>query len=647
MMQLMTSGGIKAGGRQSMTRGLNDRTALTGAGTPAPAPAKPAVSSRRRTIMNFTFVFLLGLLAARLPATIAQVNAMAGGKADFEDPVLDVYRLLMGYAVKAPEQDKLQQGAIDGMLKSLDDDYAEYIPAQDEKEFEKQMTGAFVGIGCQIEIRDGWLTVVSPLEDSPALAAGIIANDRIAKIENESTFGLSSDECIKRLTGEPGTPVNIVIQREGAEIPMTIIRAKIVSKSVRGLNRIPEAHAQEPAATEPSASTNSRWNYLLDPDKKIAYIRMSQFTPTSPAEFRDAIGEARQSAGGEISGLIFDLRNNPGGYMDAALDIADMFIDKGKLMSIKGRDGKNETVFNAKSRGPHYTFPVVVLINQNSASASEIVSGALQDHDRAVVIGTRSFGKGLVQTVHHLPHDPDAQVKFTTQKYYLPSGRLIQRENDSTVWGVDPTPGFFIPMTDKEQIDLLLLRRDWDIIRTNGMKTREGETPAPPLADQHWTDPEWIKTTAKDPQLSAAVASFHTRLASGEWKPISDAKEQHGKIAMLELKQLERAREALGKDFARIDKRMEALEKAEQTGEVGPLAAKKLPDFWADTLDLTGGKVDVFDKEGKRIAELKITGRDLERWLAFADVKKEGEDNAPKDVSKANTSANTEPAKTP
>src|SRR5262249_33645095 len=157
-----------------------------------------------------------------------------------------------------PDVAKMQQGAIDGMLESLDDAYAEYIPADDRKEFEKQMTGSFVRIGCQIEMRDKWRTVLSPLEDSPAINPGLIANDRIKRIEDNSPCDLTADACIKMLTGEPGTPVNLVIERAGQEIPLKIIREKIVSKSVKGLRRLPDG--------------SGHWDFLLDPENKIGYI---------------------------------------------------------------------------------------------------------------------------------------------------------------------------------------------------------------------------------------------------------------------------------------------------------------------------------------------------------------------------------------
>ena len=571
-------------------------------------PASAQAPRRRSAFLTIALVFLTGVFVARLPSTLASI----GLRPDFFEPIRDVQRIIQAEAVDAPDVAKMQQGAIDGMLESLDDAYAEYIPADDRKEFEKQMTGSFVGIGCQIEMRDKWLTVVSPLEDSPALDAGIIANDRIKSIEGKETFGLTADACIKMLTGEPGTPVNIVIERAGQEIPLKIIREKIVSKSVKGLRRLSDG--------------SGHWDFLLDPENKIGYIRLTQFIPTSSREFRDGVEAAKSAAGGDLNGLIIDLRNNPGGVMEAALQIANMFIDEGVIMSIKGRTGEGES-FSASPRGRHFDFPVAILVNQNSASASEIVSGSLQDHNRATVIGTRTFGKGLVQSVQPLPHDPGAALKLTTQRYYLPSGRLIQRTNDATVWGVDPTPGFFVPITDDEMLAWLLLRRDWDVLTKADQAPREGQEAIPHPDQQHWTDPAWIKGTAKDIQLAAAVAAMQGRVAAGKWTPISDEAEQHGKIAMNELRILERTRDRMGKEFVRIEKRIDTLESIASTGK----GSAEPTDLWADKVDPTGGRIEVYDKQGNRITELRITGRDLERWLAMSDVE------AVKDQDKAAT----------
>jgi carboxyl-terminal processing protease len=568
------------------------------------AAARPLSDTRparlRRQLLNGLLIFLIGFFVARLPATLAQI----AGKGDFLQSVNDVYVALMAGAVDEPDPAKLQKGAIDGMLEALNDDYAQYIPEDEAEQFEKDMTGQFSGIGCQIDIRDGWLTVVSPIEDSPAFNAGIMAGDRIEKIGDRSTFGLSADECIKLLTGPPGTEVSFTVRRDGIEIPYTLKRAPITSKSVRGIDRDAAA---------------GKWQFLVDHDNRIGYIRLSQFTPSAAEEVAEALKETfkqAQDAGGDLNGLILDLRNNPGGVMDGALAIADMFLDSGVIMSIRGRTSP-PVEFEASAQGTVPNFPMAVLVNENSASASEIVAGALKDHHRAVIIGERTFGKGLVQTVMRLRHAPKAQVKFTTQRYYLPSGRMIQRSDDSTEWGVDPNEGFYVPMTDREKVDAILKRREWDILKKDA-KPSDLET-------HRWSDPEWVRNEARDKQLAAAIQAVQTRIAAGvtadaggitPWKPVSDVEPHHGKIAVKELQDLKKTRQLLSIEFARIEKRIQALRKQADSGDV---AEKKL-DLWSDEIDLTGGRIEVFDKDGHVVARLKVTGRDVERFLLPADV---------------------------
>ncbi len=566
-------------------------------------PSRP----RRLLILNLVLVFLLGLFAARIPSTLAQM----GVRADGWPLVEDARNLVMQNFVDKPDAQKLAKGAIQGMLESLDDPYAEYISAADAADFEKAMTGSFSGVGCQIEVKDGWLFVASPMEDSPAFNAGIIAGDRVSKVDGVSTHGLTTEKCIKMITGPEGTPVKLDVQRNGQDLTFNLTRAKIVSKSVRGYRRLPDA--------------SGHWDHLIDPENKIAYIRMSQFTPTAPEELIGALGQATGAAGGKLNGLILDMRYNPGGIMDTAIEIVDMFVDEGKIMSTKGRNTP-EVVYRAEKGEQTLEYPVAMLVNGSSASASEIVAGSLSENlapsKRAVVIGTRTFGKGLVQSVTNLPHDPRAILKFTTQHYFLPSGKLIQRTDDAKEWGVDPTPGFYMPITDAETTAWLLKRRDWDVLRKPGTEAPAGVEAVPAIAEQHWNDGAWIESAAKDRQLAGAIRTMQAKVVTGDWLKLTDVEGQSKAIATGEIKTLERIRERMGKEFVHIEKRIETLESVASAEKEKP----KDLDFWSDTIDLTGGLVEVRDKDGKVIADLRITGRYLERWLALADVEKEKKD---------------------
>ena len=569
-------------------------------------------SPRRAFFMNLLLVFLLGLFVAKLPSTLAQMS----GKAESWDLVGDARDMITRNFVDKPDQQKLAKGAIQGMLESLDDPYAEYISAEDSADFEKAMTGSFSGVGCQIETKGGWLYVTSPMEDSPAFNAGILAGDRISKVNGTTTHELSADKCIKLITGPEGTPVKLDVLRTGQEITFNLSRAKIVSKSARGYRRLPDA--------------SGHWDHLIDSANKIAYVRLSQFTPTAPEELVASIEQATTAAGGSLNGLILDLRYNPGGIMDTAIEIVSMFADPGeRVMSTKGRNTP-EVVYKAQKQDASLKYPVAILVNGSSASASEIVSGSMQEilgpSGRVVIIGTRSYGKGLVQSVNTLPHDQNAILKLTTQHYYLPSGKLIQRTDDAKVWGVDPTPGFFLPITDAEAYTSAITRRNWDILRKPGTELPEGSEPIPAMADQHWDDSSWIETTAKDKQLAGAIFTMQAKITTGDWKKLSDAESQSKAIATKELKVLEKTQEMMGKEFARIEKRIETLESATSAEKEKP---KEAADFWPDNLDLTGGIVEVRDKDGKVITDLKITGRDLERWLAIADLEKIKKDAPP------------------
>ena len=287
------------------------------------------------------------------------------------------------------------EGAIKGMLFSLDP-HSSYLKPDDFKELQVETKGSFSGIGIEITIKDDMLTVVSPIEDTPAFKAGIQAGDRIIKIEDESTKDMSLVEAVKKLRGPKGTKVTISIHREGSTDlqEFTITRDVIPIYSVR--------------------------SNILEPG--YGYVRITNFQRNTSQDLQEALNVLLQE--GKLKGLIMDLRNNPGGLLDASVKVADLFLDKGIIVSTKGRLQDQNMEFSAHSGGPEYDFPIVVLINGGTASASEIVAGALQDHKRALILGTQSFGKGSVQTI--IPMNDGAGLRLTTARYYTPSGISIQ-----------------------------------------------------------------------------------------------------------------------------------------------------------------------------------------------------------------------------
>jgi carboxyl-terminal processing protease len=507
---------------------------------------------------------------------------------DFFGPIEDVEGMLDSTYVTQPDMEKLQQGAIDGMLEALGDPYAQYIPPTDRADFEKELLGRFCGIGAQVQIENGLPTIVTPLDDSPAFRAGILAGDKIVEVDEKPTTGLTIDKVVEMLVGEPGTKVHVKIRRGEKTMDYDLVRQEIVVRAVKGVER----------------TEGGGWDYMLDPERRIGYIRLSQFIPTAADEMAKALTDLG-APDGTLNGLILDLRNNPGGDLDSCLEIADMFIKEGTIVSVRGREG-SEQVHEATAAGTLPDFPMVVLVNGFSASSSEILSGALSDHHRATIIGSRTFGKGLVQTVRSLPHKPGAQVKYTIQHYFLPSGRLIQRTDEAKVWGVDPTPGFYIPMTDDDELAYQLKRRSYDVLGTNSEH----------LDAPKWPDAAWLENDLKDKQLAAAVRAMDTRIADGKWTPQSDAKQQFAAFSLAELQRLQKTHQRMLRAVVQVERRMEALDEA----VAGAENTHKAPDLWPDQLDLTKGEVKVYDKDGKVIADLRITGPDLEQWLALADV---------------------------
>lgn len=290
---------------------------------------------------------------------------------------------------------KLIYNAIKGMIESLDA-HSGFMDPDAAKELEVETRGTFGGIGIEITVKDGILTVVAPIDDTPASRAGIQAGDQIIKIDDKLTKGMTTEDAVKLLRGTPNTKVTIHIMREGFKElkPITLVRDIIKIKSVK---------------------------YKLL-DNHYAYIKVSQFQEQTTNDFVKAITELQNNH--EIKGLILDLRNDPGGLLDQAVKLADQFLDEGTIVYTKGRDGKEGARFNATKGKTVGNYPIICLVNAGSASAAEIVAGALQDHKVALIMGTPTFGKASVQTI--FPLEDGSSIRLTTAKYYTPSGRLIQ-----------------------------------------------------------------------------------------------------------------------------------------------------------------------------------------------------------------------------
>jgi len=372
------------------------------------------------------------------------------------------------------EQDmqKLVESMINGGLEKIDP-YSEYFNAEQYKSFETQSEGNFGGIGVQIGVdrTTGALVVISPIVGTPAWEAGMTAGDYVLKVNDQSTENMVLNDVVKQILGEPGTDVSVTILHPGAKGPETlkIKRAIIEIESVMGWKRNP--------------LNPKEWDYFVDPENKIAYLRLVAFNEHSTRDMAEALKKIQAQG---ARGLILDLRDNPGGLLKSAIDISDLFLTDGRIVSTKNRYGKGRS-WDAKEDGtlfqPAASHPMVVLVNRGSASASEILSAALQDNKRAIVIGERSFGKGSVQQVIKMPNtDPQTAIKLTTDTYWRPSGKNIHRMPDSKEtddWGVSPDTGFDIVMKDDERIEYFRDRRDRDIIqgKPNPMPKKDDKKP--------------------------------------------------------------------------------------------------------------------------------------------------------------------------
>ncbi|WP_165855961.1 S41 family peptidase [Marinobacter sp. JSM 1782161] len=300
--------------------------------------------------------------------------------------------------VEEVDDKTLLENAIKGMLSGLDP-HSAYLEPQAYEELEESTSGEFGGLGIEVGMEDGFIRVISPIDDTPAQKAGVQAGDVIIKLGDQPVKGMTLEEAVSLMRGEPGTTLTLTIVRDdegGAPIEIDVERAIIKVTSVK--------------------------SRMLEPG--YGYLRLTQFQAETGREFVDAINRLEDRNGGSLNGLIIDLRNNPGGVLQAAVEAADAVMDEGLIVYTEGRIQSSKLRFSAQPGDETDGAPIVVLINGGSASASEILAGALQDHHRAVVMGTESFGKGSVQTV--VPLDETHAIKLTTARYYTPSGRSIQ-----------------------------------------------------------------------------------------------------------------------------------------------------------------------------------------------------------------------------
>ncbi len=321
----------------------------------------------------------------------------------------DVFGRIKNDYVEDVDDKELLENAIRGMLSGLDP-HSAYLDGEQFKELQVGTSGEFGGLGIEVGMEDGFVKVVAPIDDTPAHRAGVESGDLVIRLDDTPVKGLTLSDAVKIMRGKPGSVIKLTIVREGMDKPLKIdiTRAIIKVKSVR--------------------------QRILDPG--FGYVRISQFQSKTANNMVDAIEKLKKEMDGPLKGLVLDLRNNPGGVLNGAVAVSDAFLRKGLIVYTEGRVNDSKLRFNATPDDVLDGQPLVVLVNQGSASASEIVAGALQDHKRAIIVGTQSFGKGSVQTI--LPLTNGTAVKLTTARYFTPSGRSIQAEGITPDIVLDP-----------------------------------------------------------------------------------------------------------------------------------------------------------------------------------------------------------------
>jgi carboxyl-terminal processing protease len=345
---------------------------------------------------------LAGLIVLALAPSAAPTHAASSETYRQLNLFGDVFERVRNEYVEEVTDEQLIESAIKGMLTSLDP-HSNYLNAKAFKDMQVQTRGEFGGLGIEVTMENGVVKVVSPIDETPAARAGLQPNDLITHIDGEQVLGLNLNEAVERMRGPVDSEIVVTIVRDGVEQPfdVTIVRDIIRIQSVR---------------------------YRVE--ENVAYLRITSFNEQTESGLYRGMEEMRDELGDELQGVVIDLRNNPGGLLDQSVAVANAFLDQGEIVSTRGRRNESTQRYNAREGDVAEGLPIVILINGGSASASEIVAGALQDHRRAVVLGTRSFGKGSVQTIIPLPGN--GAMRLTTARYYTPSGRSIQAK------GIEP-----------------------------------------------------------------------------------------------------------------------------------------------------------------------------------------------------------------
>ncbi|MBM4098931.1 MAG: S41 family peptidase [Planctomycetes bacterium] len=478
------------------------------------------------------------------------------------DPLITLRALIVDRYVDGGDPASMQRAALDAMVRALGDPYSEYMPPEVERSFRDRLKGSYVGIGVELAPTDGRPVVITAHDDSPAMEAGIVPGDVVVAVDGRDTAGTTWTGLDSLLVGDEGSPVRLDLRgADGTPRSVAVTRRLIETPGVKGVARGEEG-----------------WQHVLDPDRRIAYVRIGAFNDGTLPELDAAL--ARIRAGG-VSGLVLDLRGNGGGSVPAGIGTADRFLQQGAIVSTRGRGGDGRT-WDAAPSPDDVQVPLVVLVNEGSASATEFVAGALRDHGRAKLVGTRSFGKGSVQEVLPMP-DGVGAVKLSVERYFLPSGDSVSRKPGATRWGVEPDTGFRVPMDASQQRAATVARQ-----------AREAPPGSPASARApavRWASPESVRKDACDPQLAAALEAMQGYLDAGEW-PVVGAVSGDVGAGSDELRSTIEERRMLMERMQELNRRISGLR--------GAAAGVEDPLLGVDAT-LVDGELTLRDREGRVI----------------------------------------------
>jgi carboxyl-terminal processing protease len=479
---------------------------------------------------------LLPLATVRLRAAVAAHPApdttedlkAAEPPSEEAKKILEVRSKILERALKPLDDKAISAGAIHGMIEALHDPYAEYFTPEMSAHLNASLKGSFSGIGAQLRYsEDKKIVVVTALEDSPALKAGLRPGDVILAIDGKTTQGETLAEGVKQILGPQGSVVKLKVQHAGGgEEELSIKRARIQVRSVVGFR----------------CGAAGKWEYLLDGGRRIGYVQIMQFSTPTVKELREAIVSMQKDG---LKALILDLRFCPGGLMASAIDTVKLFLAKGTIVSVKGQD--HEQTWKADGKRTLGDFPLVVLVNPSTASAAEIVAGALKENDRAIVVGTRTYGKGSVQEIIKLGEG--GALKLTTANYHLPGGRNIHKRPGEKTWGVDPTDGYYVPMTHEQNEALYKSMMQHEVLRAPKKDAPRDEK----------ITPQTLAEKYADPQLAVALKTTIARIEDGAFVKVGKStKELIEHLARHE--ELEKKRAALKKQLEEINKELDGTD---------------------------------------------------------------------------------------